>query len=200
MKRLVIYIHGKGGNAEEAERYKPLFPQSDIIGFAYRSENPWDAKREFSDYFDLQSKGYDEVILIANSIGAYFSMSSLAEKNISKAFFISPIVNMETLIKDMMGWANVTEKELEEKQEIVTPFGETLSWKYLRYVRENPIRWEIPTYVLYGGKDNLTSKATITEFADSTGASLTVAEDGEHWFHTERQMSFLDDWILSVDR
>ena len=27
------------------------------------------------------------------------------------------------------------------------------------------------------------------------GADLTVMEDGEHWFHTNAQMQFLDDWI-----
>ena len=31
------------------------------------------------------------------------------------AYFISPVVDMEKLILDMMSWANVTEKELEEK-------------------------------------------------------------------------------------
>ena len=25
--------------------------------------------------------------------------------------------------------------------------------------------------------------------------SLTVMEGGEHWFHTEEQMRFLDEWI-----
>ena len=102
MKRLVIYIHGKGGNEEEANHYPPLFTGSDVIGFDYTSQNPWDAKNEFPGLFDSCSKAYDEVILIANSIGAFFAMSTLAEKNISKALFISPIVNMEKLIADMM--------------------------------------------------------------------------------------------------
>lgn len=35
MKKSVIYIHGKGGNAEEAEHYKPLFKDYDVIGFDY---------------------------------------------------------------------------------------------------------------------------------------------------------------------
>ena len=38
MKELVIYVHGKGGEAEEAEHYKPLFPKSDVIGFDYKSQ------------------------------------------------------------------------------------------------------------------------------------------------------------------
>ena len=35
----------------------------------------------------------------------------------------------------------------------------------------------------------------MAEFAERTGASLTVMKDGEHWFHTEEQMSFLFNWI-----
>ena len=65
MKELVIYVHGKGGKAEEAEHYKPLFPKSDVIGFDYKSQNPWKAKNEFSDFYDSNTKGYDSVILIA---------------------------------------------------------------------------------------------------------------------------------------
>jgi len=32
-------------------------------------------------------------------------------------------------------------------------------------------------------------------FAEQTRAILTVMNDGEHWFHTDKQMEFLDDWI-----
>lgn len=195
MRHIIIYIPGKGGNAEEANHYRPLFTGSDVIGFDYTSQNPWDAQIEFSKFFDLYSKGYDEVILIANSIGAFFAMSTLAEKSISKALLISPIVNMEKLIADMMLWANVTEDELQSKKEITTAFGETLSWEYLCYVRKHPIKWNIPTCILYGGKDHLTSRETISEFANRIGANLTVMEKGEHWFHTEEQMKVLDNWV-----
>ncbi|MCI7691926.1 MAG: alpha/beta hydrolase [Oscillospiraceae bacterium] len=195
MKQIVIYVHGKGGNAEEAKHYQPLFAESDVIGFDYKSQNPWEAKREFSDFYDLHSKGYDSVILVANSIGAFFSMNALSEKKISKALFISPIVNMEKLIADMMTWANVSEDEIRRKKEITTDLGETLSWEYLCYVRKHPIKWNIPTCILYAANDNLTSIETVSEFAEQTGAILTVMNDGEHWFHTDEQMEFLDNWI-----
>ena len=197
MRKLVIYVHGQGGSAEEAKHYQPLFADSDVIGFDYKSQNPWEAKSEFSQYFDLQSKGYESVTLIANSIGAFFSMSSLAEKKIAQAMFISPIVNMEKLITDMMMWSNVTEHTLQRKKDIPTAFGETLSWVYLSYVREHPVTWRVPTRILYGGKDHLTSRETISEFSAQTGAELTVMEDGEHWFHTEEQMRVLDNWIVN---
>lgn len=200
MKRLVIYVHGKGGSAEEAKHYRPLFAESDVIGFDYHAQTPWEAKDEFPRFFDLHSKGYDSVILIANSIGAYFSMNALAEKDISQAMFVSPIVDMERLITDMMIWSKVTEEELESKKEIPTEFGETLSWEYLCYVRQHPIKWSIPTCILYGGKDHLTSRETISGFAERIGADLTVMEDGEHWFHTEEQMKVLDHWISNSIR
>ena len=123
-------------------------------------------------------------------------MCALEEKNISEAMFISPIVDMEKLIKDMMTWADIGEEELQERGTIPTGFGETLSWEYLLYVKNNPIEWHIPTSILYGGKDNLTSLLTISEFSKEIGAKLTVMEEGEHWFHTVEQMEFLDNWIL----
>lgn len=200
MKQLVIYVHGKGGTADEAKHYQALFTESDVIGFDYKSQTPWQAKSEFSCFYDLHSKGYDSVILIANSIGAFFSMSALAKKKISKALFISPIVNMENLITDMMMWSNITEDDLQAKKEIATKFGETLSWDYLCYVRNNPVEWGIPTCILYGENDSLTSEKTITEFSKQTGASLTVMKNGEHWFHTDAQMEFLDNWIKNSTR
>ena len=194
-KILVIYIHGKGGNIEETNHYQSIFRESDVIGFDYKSQTPWEAEIEFPMLYDRYAKSYDSVILIANSIGAYFTMLSFAEKNISQALFISPIVDMEKLIMDMMKWLNITEDELKSKKEVETEFGETLSWDYLSYVKNHPIRWNVPTSILYGEKDNLTFQETITKFAEQIGATLTIMENGEHWFHTDEQLNFLDTWV-----
>ena len=90
----------------------------------------------------------------------------------------------------MMNRANVTVDELRARGEIPTEFGETLSWDYLCYVRTNPIVWSVPSRILYGEHDNLTSFETISDFAQRIGAPLTVMKGGEHWFHTEEQMEF----------
>lgn len=96
MKNAVIYVHGKGGSSDEANHYKKLFNDHyEIIGFDYKAELPWQAKEEFQNYFDFIAPKYSEILLIANSIGAYFSLISLSEKPITKALFISPIVDME---------------------------------------------------------------------------------------------------------
>ena len=198
MKNVMVYIHGKGGSAEEAKYYRKFFNEDfDIIGFDYKSEKPWDAKIEFVNYFDSIIPQYNKTILIANSIGAYFSLISLSDKRITKAMLISPIVDMERLILDMMLWANVSEEELSIKKEIETSFGETLSWEYLSYVRGNPVYWDMPTEILYGKKDNMTSFSTITDFSKKINANITIMSGGEHWFHTKEQMCFLDNWIRS---
>lgn len=195
MKGFAIYVHGKGGSADEAEHYKPLFPDLDVIGFDYRANTPWEAEREFPAFFDQASRDHDPVILIANSIGAYFSLHALSESRIDRAYLISPVVDMEGLILGMMKAAGVKEAELKEKGVIPTDFGEPLSWDYLEYVRCHPIRWKKPTRILYGENDALTPYRTMFNFAKQAGAELTVMENGEHWFHTPEQMAFLDQWI-----
>ena len=195
MNDFVIYVHGKGGSAEEAGHYRMLFPDHEVIGFDYRSQTPWGAKKEFLTFFTEQRNRCNHITLIANSIGAYFALSSLDETPVDRAYFISPIVDMENLICKMMQWSNVTEQELAEKREIATDFGETLSWDYLCYVRQHPIIWNVPTWILYGEHDRLTSIETVSAFAARHHADLTVMPGGEHWFHTEEQMQFLDHWI-----
>jgi len=105
---------------------------------------------------------------------------------------------MEKLITDMMFLENITEEELYKKKEIKSSFGETLSWDYLTFVRKNPIEWNVPTYILYGEKDNWTSYETILNFTNKSKANLTIMRDGEHWFHTDEQMEFLDNWIKNL--
>ena len=195
MKDLVLYIHGKGGSAAESEHYRPLFLDREVIGLDYQTFTPWETGAEIFAAVTKLKEQYESITLIANSIGAYFSMHAGIDGLIGRAYFISPIVDMERLILNMMRWANVTEKQLQAEGVIATDFGEDLSWDYLRYVREHPIRWTAPTEILYGSRDNLTAYETISAFADSHNARLTVMEGGEHWFHTAQQMRFLDDWI-----
>ena len=196
MKDAVLYIHGKGGSAAECEHYKPLFPDCEVFGLDYQTFTPWETGAEIHTAVEKLKAEYESILLIANSIGAYFSMCAGIDHLLRKAYFISPIVDMEKLITDMMQWANVTEAELKSKGVIHTAFGEDLSWEYLCYVRNHPIDWMAPTSILYGSCDNLTSLETISDFAEKHSATLTVMESGEHWFHTEAQMRFLDGWIL----
>ena len=52
MKKCVVYVHGKGGNAGEAEHYCRLFEDSEVVGFDYRADTPWEAKAVFREFFE----------------------------------------------------------------------------------------------------------------------------------------------------
>ena len=165
MKNLVLYLHGKGGSARESEHYKPLFPGCQVLGLDYRGAVPWEAGPEIRAAVEKFKKEYDRITLAANSIGAWFAMAAGIGELIERAYFISPIVDMERLILDMLGWAGASEEELRAKGEIPTAFGETLSWDYLSYVRQHPLRWGAPTRILCGSGDSLTSRETLEAFA-----------------------------------
>lgn len=167
----VLYIHGKGGCATESEHYKPLFPNYEVIGLDYQTFNPRETGKEIYAAVKDLKKRYESIILIANSIGAYFSMNAGIDGMIQKAYFISPVVDMERLN------------------------GYELTGEWLRYVKSHPIKWSVPTCILYGSKDELVPFDTLSAFAKTHHAPLTVMDGGEHWFHTEEQMQFLDDWI-----
>lgn len=195
MNRAILYIHGKSGSHMEARQYAGNCSGFEITGVAYEEYRPWLVDGKIKSAYDALHGTYEQVYLLANSIGAYFAMHTLQHEKIEKALFISPVLDMERLILDMMKWAGVSEQELRERGEIPTDFGETLSWEYLCFVRENPIHWSVPTQILYGGKDHLIARQTVDNFTARHSAVLTVMENGEHWFHTEEQLDFLNRWM-----
>ena len=91
----------------------------------------------------------------------------------------------------LMKNAGVTEGELRKRGEIVTKSGQTLSFAYLSYVREHPISWSLTTEIIYGENDALVPYPQIAEFAERSGARISVLNGGEHWFHTKEQMEFI---------
>ena len=196
----LIYIHGKGGTASASEQFRTFFPDYDIYGFDYKSDNPWEAESEYKEYFLKMAEKYTSITVLASSLGAYFLMVSGADVMIQKALFVSPIVDMEHLIRDMMKQADVSDEVLKAKSTIYLSEGVVLSWDYLVWVRNHPIVWNVPTYILFGEKDHFQSLDTMETFAKAIGADLTVMPDGEHWFHTNEQTEFRKKWLNNVSK
>ena len=119
MNEVVLYIQGKGGSAGESEFYMPLFPECEVIGLDYQTFTPWETGKEIREAVIKLKAKYDSIDLIANSIGAFFSMNAGIDAMICSAYFISPVVDMEQLILNMMSWANVTERELKERRSVL---------------------------------------------------------------------------------
>lgn len=142
---------------------------------------------------------WKNIYVFGNSIGAYFSLLAFKNENISKAFFLSPVVDMERIIKNMMLWFDVSEEKLEQEKIIPTPVGQNLYWDYYSYVKENPItKWNIPTYILYGEKDNLCEKNIIMNFAEKFSCDILISKESGHWFHTENDLKILKNWIEKI--
>ena len=182
MDKALLYVHGMGGSAAEAEQFRPFCPGCEVIG------------AEITEFAALRRQ-HGSVSLLANSIGAYFSMLALGDEPVAKAFFISPVVDLERLILGMMKQAGVSEDELRARGEIAQPAGPALSWKYLDFVRSHPLRWEHPTEILYAEGDALIPRDTVETFVAAHNAGLTVMPGGEHWFHAPEQMGFLGRWL-----
>ena len=208
-EKICIFIHGQGGNKEEAEFFSRIVCKFgwqvisiDLPEHGERTNekdmfNPWCIVPELETLLAFIKEKWSEISLYANSIGAYFSLLAYKYENLKSCMFVSPVFDMKQLILDMMLWANVTPIELEKKQTIDTNFGQRLSWKYWTYVLDNPIeRWFIPTEILYSVKDELIRLETVENFSHKFNCGLTILSDGEHWFHTEEQLRYLRKWIL----
>lgn len=155
--------------------------------------------KDLNSIMEYTKENYNEVNLWACSMGAYFSLLAYKNEKIKQCVFLSPVVNMKTIIDNMMLWSNTTEKELKEKQEVKTDFGQTLYWDYYKYVKDNPItNWNKKTYILYGNKDNMQNEDIIKNFSNKFNCDLSILDGGEHYFHTEEQLKFYKEWLSKV--
>ena len=205
-RRVYLYVHGKNGCKEEAERFANIacargwqvlaidLPEHGARRNSPEKLVPWVVIPELQAVYARMQPVWPHIRLYGVSIGAWFAMQALQTEKLEKALFVSPVVDMETLITNMMQGTNVTEAQLQAAGKIPTSFGETLSWPYLCWVREHPLQWHTPTQVLYGDKDALTSRAVMERFRQESGARLTIMEGGEHWFHTPLQLAVMQSW------
>lgn len=209
---LYLYVHGQGGNKEEASLFAQTVCQKGFqvlsidlpehgerSGVSGATFDPWHAVPELKKVMGYAKNSHKNIYLFANSIGAWFSMLAFFEETLKGCLFVSPVVDMKALVSKIMAWANVTEAQLQREKIIATDFGQTLSWEYWEYILEHPIgKWEVPTAILYGENDHLADRFRIESFSEKTGCVLTVMKNGEHWFHTEDQLKFMSTWIEST--
>lgn len=204
-KQGYLFLHGQMGRKEEAEAFAQVVcPKGyqvlsiDLPGHRERrgqgkSLLPWTAVSDIQAALNWVRPRWETVSLRANSIGAYFAM--LAFDSPTHVLLVSPILDMEGLILAMMDQAGVSEDQLREQGEITTSSSQTLSWKYLCWVREHPVHdWSCHISILYGSGDNMTARRSVEEYSRQHNARLTVVEGAEHWFHTAQQLSALQKW------
>lgn len=204
--KVYVHVHGKMSRKEYAESFAAIAETKgcqtlsfDLPEHGERTDSKrcdvWDGISDLRTISDYAFANWEQVSLYACSIGAYFSLNAYNAMPFEKALFHSPIVDMERLVKNMMLWSGVTEAELESKKEIPSSV-DTLRWDYYQYIISHPItQWNIPTAILYGGKDNLQPEESVRAFAEKFGCSLTVSENSEHPFMAQSDALIVENWL-----
>lgn len=209
--KLYLYVHGRYSRKEEAKRFaEKVVPRGyQVVSF----DLPEHGQREGESYSCTAEHGskdlrtvyshiadrYKSISLCATSLGAYFSLLAFQNNNLDRCLFISPLLDMEHVIRTMMIWAKVSESELQERGEIETSFGELLSWDYYTYVKRHRIdRWNHDTYILYGENDSITERTVLDSFTERFHCKVTLIENGEHYFQGEEQLKIVSDWLDRV--
>lgn len=145
---------------------------------------------------DYAKQRWSQISLFACSLGAYFSLLEFSNEPLHQALFLSPLVDMQRMITNMMKWFEVTEEQLQKLGEIPTPMGETLYWDTYCYVKEHPIEhWNCDTAILYGENDTLCERDTINSFVERFLSRLEVVPGAEHFFHTPEQLAAYSAWL-----
>lgn len=210
-KKLLIEVHGNLSNKEDTVisimARKAVEKGYQVLSFdlplhgerkdnADYDCNPQNCVNDLTSVYRYAQTAASEISLFACSMGAYFSLLAYHDFTVRQSLFLSPVVNMKQIILNMMQGFHISEERLKEEKRIPLPIGQTLDWEYYRYVRSHPITfdWIMPTSILYGSDDNLTSHEDISSFAARYQASVKVLEHGEHFFHTEEQLKVFEDW------
>lgn len=208
--KLFVVVHGNMSNKEDD--FIGIFAEEAILrGYQVLSfDLPEHGERKEEDYpckvqncvkdlgtiMDYAKSLANNINVFASSMGAYFSLLTYGNESLKTCLFLSPVVNMEGLINNMMTYFNVSEERLKLEKEISIANGPIFYWDYYCYVKEHPIvSWNKPTSILYGAKDNLCEAKDISSFVKSFNCDLKVMENGEHYFHTEEQLGFFREWV-----
>ena len=211
-ERVIVAVHGAQSSKTDVpfRLLAEALPGWQVLSFDLpehgdRKDEPTLCKppvcvREFSAVLDYAESRWTDLGLFAVSMGAYFSLLACPGRRISRAWFLSPVVDMERLTRDMMGWFQISEARLETEKAIPTPMGQTLYWDDYGYIRSHPVdRWPFPTDILRGAGDTLVAGATVAAFAARWSCRLWTVEGAEHWFHTPPDLAALSDWLRETN-
>ncbi len=206
--KLYLYVHSKHAKKEEAGQFAYLAEKSgfqvlsfDLPEHGERIHEPYpctvqNGVNDLKEVYAFVKDKYSNISLYACSLGVYFSLVAYQNIKLDRCLFLSPVLDMEQLIQNMMKWAGISEEELQRKGEYETTFGETLSWDYYECVRNNRVKkWDSPTYILYGENDNMTERPVLDSFSVKHNCTVNIMSGGEHYFHTHAQLDYLRIWL-----
>lgn len=206
-EKVYLCVHGKMSDKESAAGIAALAAEKGYQTISFdlpqhgerkneeRRCDIWNGMEDLTQIGEYVFERWREVSLYACSLGAYFSLHAYADRPFRRCLFQSPILDMEYLIRQMFQWFDITEEKLAQEKEIDTPI-DLMSWDYFQFVVAHPItRWNSPTCILYGEKDDLQSLSVIRSFADQFDCHVTLAENSQHPFMEEADFPIVDRWL-----
>ena len=168
------------GRKEEALAFaEVVVPKGyQVLGIDLHVEHkPWEVLPLLNEVCDYLYNNWKSVSVRANSIGSWFSLLALQNKKVDQALFVSPILDMKEFVDDLS----------------------TREDDYYGWVINNPItHWDAPLFILRPEVDLFVSEEVGRDFISRHQCHITIMPDGEHWFHTAKQLAFLKEWEEST--
>ena len=179
-ENVFLFVHGLHGRKEEALAFAEVaVPKGyQVLSIDLPVERkPWEVMPLLNEVSYYLYGNWNCVSVRANSIGSWFSLLAFQGKKVDQAMFVSPILDMKKFI------------ELMQQRED----------DYYEWVVNNPItRWDAPTHILRPEIDMIVSEEIGRDFISRHQCHITIMPDGEHWFHTAKQLAFLKEWEESI--
>lgn len=205
--RAVIGVHGQFSNKHDpvmarcgdviASRGDQLI-SFDLPAHGDRQDdkafNPMEASPEVRAFARLARSQSTEVSLLANSIGAYFSLCDTPAGTFERAWMVSPLLDLEYYIRDIMAEYSVTDEQLEAQTVIDTPRG-VLERSYLRFVEEHPARLNAPSWIIRGDQDEVVPLNALSRFVGAPGVELVQVEGGQHFLGQPPHLDTVVAWF-----
>lgn len=169
-------MHGLNGYKEEAIAFAEVAVPEDyqVLGIDLPVDaKPWDVIPLIIDVRDYLYEHWKYVSVRANSIGSWFTLLAFQGHPVEQALFVSPLLDMKKFIELM------SQREDD----------------YYDWVVCHPImNWHTPTYILKPDNDLVVDDRVGKEFINTHQCHVSIMTEGEHWFHTPKQMKYLKEW------
>lgn len=202
-----VYVHGKMSYKESAEEFALLAENLgyqtisfDLPEHGERNDENypcdiWNGMNDLNQIADYAFERWNTLSLYACSLGAHFALYIYKDRPFEYCMFQSPVLDMEFLIHKMFRWFHLSEEMLQEQQVIKTPFH-VMSWDYYMYVKQHPVeKWDIPTNILYGTRDEMQTRELVDEFTNKFHCQLITIENGSHGFAKEQDLPIARWWM-----
>ena len=152
------------------------------------------ASGEVRDFVQLAREEANKISLLAISVGAYAALCDTPSGTFERAWLVSPLLDLERYVRDVMSTYSVTDERLEAKTVINTPRA-SLSWPDLCFLTEHPVRLDMPSWTIRGSRDDVVPMEALSRFLSAPGAELVEIAGGPHFLGEPPYLDTVASWF-----